>query len=151
IDLGTTNSLAAIWRDGRPELIPNSLGEVLTPSCVSIDGDGSILVGKAARERLQTHPDRTAAAFKRYMGTEHTVKLDKKQFRAEELSALVLKVLKADAEAFLGEKVAEAVISVPAYFSDAQRKATRTAGQLAGLTVERLVNEPTAAAMAYGI
>lgn len=151
IDLGTTNSLAAVWQDGRPQLIPNSLGEVLTPSCVSIDSDGSILVGRAAKERLQTHPDRAAAAFKRFMGSEHTVKLHKKRFRAEELSALVLKVLKADAEAFLGEKITEAVITVPAYFSDAQRKATRTAGQLAGLNVERLVNEPTAAAMAYGI
>lgn len=151
IDLGTTNSLVAVWRDGRPQLIPNGLGEVLTPSCVSIDSDGSILVGHAAKERLHTHADQTAAVFKRFMGSEHRATLHKKRFRAEELSALVLKALKADAEVFLGEKVNEAVITVPAYFSDAQRKATRTAGQLAGLNVERLVNEPTAAAMAYGI
>jgi molecular chaperone HscC len=151
IDLGTTNSLVAIWRDGQSQLIPNSLGDNLTPSCVSVDEDGSILVGRAAKERLQTHPELTAAVFKRYMGSDKKVKLGKREFRAEELSSFVLKSLKADAEAYLGEVVTEAVITVPAYFSDAQRKATRTAGQLAGLKVERLVNEPTAAALAYGM
>lgn len=151
IDLGTTNSLVAIWRDGKSQLIPNSLGDTLTPSCVSVDDDGSILVGRAAKERLQTHPEVTAAVFKRYMGSDKKIKLGKREFRAEELSSFVLKSLKADAEAFLGEVVTEAVITVPAYFSDAQRKATRTAGQLAGLKVERLVNEPTAAALAYGM
>lgn len=151
IDLGTTNSLVAIWRDGKSQLIPNSLGDTLTPSCVSLDEDGSILVGRAAKERLQTHPELTAAVFKRYMGSDKKIKLGKREFRAEELSSFVLKSLKADAEAFLGEAVTEAVITVPAYFSDAQRKATRTAGQLAGLKVERLVNEPTAAALAYGM
>lgn len=151
IDLGTTNSLVAIWRDGKSHLIPNSLGDTLTPSCVSVDNDGSILVGRAAKERLQTHPEVTAAVFKRYMGSDKKIKLGKREFRAEELSSFVLKSLKADAEAFLGEAVTEAVITVPAYFSDAQRKATRTAGQLAGLKVERLVNEPTAAALAYGM
>jgi molecular chaperone HscC len=151
IDLGTTNSLVAIWRDGKSQLIPNSLGDTLTPSCVSVDEDGSILVGRAAKERLQTHPELTAAVFKRYMGSDKKIKLGKREFRAEELSSFVLKSLKADAEAFLGEAVTEAVITVPAYFSDAQRKATRTAGQLAGLKVERLVNEPTAAALAYGM
>ncbi len=151
IDLGTTNSLVAIWRDGKAQLIPNSLGDNLTPSCVSLDEDGSVLVGRAAKERLQTHPDRTAAIFKRYMGSDKKVKLAQREFRAEELSAFVLKSLKADAEAFLGETVSEAVITVPAYFSDAQRKATKTAGQLAGLKVDRLVNEPTAAALAYGM
>jgi molecular chaperone HscC len=151
IDLGTTNSLAAVWRDGRAELVPNALGEVLTPSCVSLDADGSVLVGRAARERLQTHPDRSAALFKRYMGSQKTLRLGKREFRPEELSALILKSLKADAEALLGEPVTEAVITVPAYFSDAQRKATRAAGQIAGLKVERLLNEPTAAALAYGI
>jgi molecular chaperone HscC len=151
IDLGTTNSLAAIWRDGKAQLIPNALGEFLTPSCVGIDDDGTVLVGAAARERLQTHPERTAAVFKRYMGSERETKLDGRSFRPEELSSLVLRALKQDAEAFLGGKVDEAIITVPAYFSDAQRKATRAAGQLAGLKVERLLNEPTAAAMAYGI
>ncbi|MET3133390.1 molecular chaperone HscC [Oxalobacteraceae bacterium GrIS 1.11] len=151
IDLGTTNSLAAIWRDGRAHIIPNALGEHLTPSCVGLDDDGSILVGKAARARLQTHPQLTAAVFKRYMGSEKTVTLGGKPFRPEELSSMVLRALKEDAEALLGHPVEEAIITVPAYFSDAQRKATRIAGQLAGLKVERLLNEPTAAALAYGI
>jgi molecular chaperone HscC len=97
IDLGTTNSLVAIWKDGRAQLIPNSLGDVLTPSCVSLDADGSVLVGQAARERLQTHPERTAAVFKRYMGSDRTLRLGKRDFRPEELSALILKSLKADA------------------------------------------------------
>ncbi|MGK5025805.1 molecular chaperone HscC [Janthinobacterium sp. RB2R34] len=151
IDLGTTNSLAAIWRDGTATIIPNALGEHLTPSCVSIDDDGTVLVGRAARERLQTHPQLTASVFKRYMGSEKKIILGTQQFRPEELSSMVLRALKEDAEAFLGEKVEEAIITVPAYFSDAQRKATRIAGQLAGLRVERLLNEPTAAALAYGI
>lgn len=151
IDLGTTNSLIAVWENGQPRLIPNSLGEYLTPSCVSLDEDGTILVGRAARERLQTHPDKTAAVFKRFMGTERIIRLGRREFRAEELSALVLRSLKEDAEAALGQTVTEAIITVPAYFSDAQRKATRTAGVLAGLKVDRLLNEPTAAALAYGI
>jgi len=151
IDLGTTNSLVAIWRDGKASIIPNALGEHLTPSCVSIDEDGTVLVGRAARERLQTHPQLTASVFKRYMGSEKKITLGTQQFRPEELSSMVLRALKEDAEAFLGEKVEEAIITVPAYFSDAQRKATRIAGQLAGLRVERLLNEPTAAALAYGI
>ncbi|WP_454908318.1 Hsp70 family protein [Variovorax gossypii] len=151
IDLGTTNSLVAAWRDGQSVLIPNGLGDTLTPSCVSLDEDGTVLVGRAARDRLQTHPDRTAAVFKRYMGSDKTLRLGQREFRPEELSALVLKALKADAEAALGEPVTEAVITVPAYFSDAQRKATRTAGQMAGLRVDRLLNEPTAAALAYGM
>lgn len=151
IDLGTTNSLIAVWENGAARLIPNSLGELLTPSCVSVDDDGSILVGRAARERLQTHPQHSAANFKRLMGSDKTVYLGKRAFRPEELSALVLRSLKEDVEAALGQPVTEAVITVPAYFSDAQRKATRAAGQLAGLKVERLLNEPTAAALAYGI
>ena len=151
IDLGTTNSLVAAWRDGEAQIIPNALGEALTPSVVSIDDNGEVLVGRAARERLLTHPDRTAAAFKRYMGTNREVELAGRKFRPEELSALVLKSLKADAEAALGGPVAEAVISVPAYFNDTQRKATRIAGELAGFKVERLINEPTAAALAYGL
>ncbi|QWT19060.1 molecular chaperone HscC [Bacillus sp. NP157] len=151
IDLGTTNSLIAVWKDGGAQLIPNALGNVLTPSCVGIDKDGQVLVGEAARERLQTHPQQTAALFKRYMGSPRTVRLGDRDYRPEELSALVLRSLKADAEAWLGHPVTEAVITVPAYFSDAQRKATRVAGQLAGLKVERLLNEPTAAALAYGL
>ena len=151
IDLGTTNSLAAVWRDGKALIIPNAHGEHLTPSCVGIDDDGAILVGKAARERLQTHAHLTAAVFKRYMGSEKTISLGGKLFRPEELSSMVLRSLKEDAEAFLGQKIEEAVITVPAYFSDAQRKATRNAGQLAGLKVDRLLNEPTAASLAYGI
>lgn len=151
IDLGTTNSLIAFWEVSGPRLIPNALGEILTPSCVSVDEDGSILVGRAARERLQTHPAQTAAVFKRYMGSDRKIRLGTREFRPEELSALVLRSLKEDAEAFLGHPVTRAVITVPAYFSDSQRKATRAAGQLAGLEVESLLNEPTAAALAYGI
>jgi molecular chaperone HscC len=150
IDLGTTNSLIGIWRDGESVLIPNALGNVLTPSVVSVDERGQIIVGQSARERLVSHPQSTAAAFKRYMGTDKKIALAKKTYRAEELSALVLKSLKADAEAFLGQPVTEAVITVPAYFNDAQRKATKAAGQLAGLKVDRLLTEPTAAALAYG-
>ena len=151
IDLGTTNSLISVWQDGQARLLPNSLGEFLTPSCVSIDGDGSILVGRAAQERLQTHPHLSAAAFKRHMGSDKLITLGARAFRAEELSALVLRALKDDAEAALGTPVTACIITVPAYFSDAQRKATRAAGQLAGLHVDRLLNEPTAAALAYGI
>lgn len=151
IDLGTTHSLVSVWKDGGPRLVPNPLGSVLTPSCVGIDDDGQVLIGEAARERLQTHPLRTASLFKRYMGSTRIQRLAERDYRPEELSALVLRALKADAEAFLGEPVTEAVITVPAYFSDAQRKATRVAGELAGLKVERLLNEPTAAALAYGL
>ena len=153
IDLGTTNSAVSVWRDGAATLIPNSLGHVLTPSAVSVDeaADGQVLVGLAARERMSTHPALTATAFKRYMGSTRKTRLGKKDFLPEELSALLLARLKADAEAFLGEPVTEAVITVPAYFNDKQRKATRRAGELAGLKVERLLNEPTAAALAYGI
>jgi molecular chaperone HscC len=152
IDLGTTNSAIGIWRNGRAELIPNSLGSVLTPSAVSVDDNGELLVGLAARERQVTHPGSTATAFKRFMGSNRTTMLGSAHtLRPEELSALVLRSLKSDAELYLGEPVVEAVITVPAYFNDKQRKATRRAGELAGFKVERLVNEPTAAALAYGI
>jgi len=151
IDLGTTHSLVAVWRDGASQLVSNALGEWLTPSVVGLDDDGHVLVGKAARERLQTHPGSTTALFKRHMGSAHEVRLGSRSYRPEELSALVLKSLKADVERAFGEPVTEAVISVPAYFSDAQRKATRVAGELAGLKVEKLINEPTAAALAYGL
>jgi len=151
IDLGTTNSLIAAWQGGRAQLIPNALGDVLTPSVISLDEDDSILVGKAARARLTTHPERTVAAFKRFIGSDKQFELGGRQFSPEELSALVIGSLKQDAEAWLGHPVHEAVISVPAYFSDEQRKRTLFAAELAGLTVSRLINEPTAAAMAYGL
>ena len=151
IDLGTTHSLIGQFTDAGPKLFANALGDFLTPSVVSVDATGTVYVGAAARERLSTDPDNTAAAFKRTMGTAREVILGGKRFRPEELSALVLKSLISDAEMSTGEKVTEAVISVPAYFSDAQRKATRSAGELAGIKVERLINEPTAAALAYGL
>jgi len=151
IDLGTTNSAIGFWREGRAQLIPNSLGSTLTPSAVSLDDNGNLLVGLAARERQVTHPTLTATAFKRYMGSQRRIELGPRTLLPEDLSALVLRSLKSDAEKFLGEPVTDAVITVPAYFSDRQRKATKRAGQLAGLNVERLLNEPTAAALAYGI
>ncbi|WP_312320040.1 molecular chaperone HscC [Stenotrophomonas sp.] len=150
IDLGTTHSLIGVHRAQGGELFPNAHGDLLTPSVVSLDGD-TVLVGKPAQDRLVTHPHLSVAAFKRLMGTSHETRLGDRRFRPEELSALVLRSLLADAEAALGERVTEAVISVPAYFTDAQRKATRAAGELAGIKVERLINEPTAAALAYGL
>jgi len=151
IDLGTTNSLIAWLKDGIPTAIANVHGSVLTPSAVSVDGDGSLLVGATARERLVTHPKRSAASFKRLMGSGQKLTLAGASYRPEDLSALVLRALKADAEQATGEKVEEVIISVPAYFNDQQRKATRLAGELAGLKVLRLVNEPTAAALFHGI
>lgn len=151
IDLGTTNSSISYWTEDGPVIIPNSLGEALTPSVVSIDDNGDILVGRIAKERQITHPELSASVFKRTMGTRKIYRLGDKKFLSEELSALVLKSLKEDAENYLGIPISEAVISVPAYFSDAQRKATKRAGELAGLKVDRLITEPTAAALAYGI
>jgi molecular chaperone HscC len=151
IDLGTTNSLAAHFTPAGPEVIPNAFGENLTPSVVSVDADGSIYVGKVARERQITHPENTAAVFKRSMGTKKTYHLGGQDFLPEELSSLIIKKLKEDAEIYLGTAVEEAIISTPAYFNDAQRRATKAAGELAGLKVERIVNEPTAAAIAYGL
>ncbi len=148
IDLGTTNSLAAYWHEGESRLIPNALGKYLTPSVVSVEENGTVYVGEAAKERLISHPDQTVSVFKRSMGTERTWQLGGKWYRPEELSALVLRKLKEDAEKYLGEPVEEAVISVPAYFGDNARRATRDAGKLAGLKVERIVNEPSAAALA---
>lgn len=151
IDLGTTNSACTVWQDGESKLIPNRLGQLLTPSVVGVDAQGDTIVGASAKERLVSHPSETAALFKRYMGTKHHLTLSGKQYSAVELSALVLKSLKEDAEHYLGTPVTEAVISVPAYFNDIQRKATKQAGELAGLQVDRLINEPTAAAMQYGL
>lgn len=151
IDLGTTNSAIGCWQEGRVVLIPNALGSKLTPSVVSIDEDQRVLVGMSARERQVTHPLDTASAFKRSIGSPQTYTLRGRTYNAEDLSALVLRQLKADAEAYLQQPVTDAVIAVPAYFNDRQRHATRRAAQLAGLEVERLINEPTAAALAYGI
>ncbi|MGO1073644.1 Hsp70 family protein [Lysobacter sp. CA199] len=151
IDLGTTHSLIGVYGADGPRLIRNALGELLTPSVVSVDDEDRIIVGRAARERLVSHPQRSVAAFKRWMGSDRVTALGSHRFRPEELSALILKSLIADAQADLGSAITEAVISVPAYFSDGQRKATRIAGELAGIKVERLINEPTAAALAYGL
>ncbi len=151
IDLGTTNSLVAVYRDKKVTVIPNALGQYMTPSAVGIDDKGQIIVGQLARERLNTHPDETIASFKRYMGTDRLINLGSKLFRAEELSALLLGCLKQDAEKFLGHSIIEAIVTVPAYFNNSQRKATKVAAELAGLKVDRLLNEPTAAALAYGL
>jgi molecular chaperone HscC len=150
IDLGTTNSVAAYMTPEGPRLIPNALGEVLTPSVVGIDPEGALLVGSTARELRVTHPGRCASKFKRYMGSEWSVELAGQPFTPEKLSSLVLRSLKQDAEAHLQEPVEQAVITVPAYFNEHQRKATIHAGEIAGLRVRRIVNEPTAAAIAYG-
>ena len=151
IDLGTTNSLVAYYTDEGPKVIPNRFGEVLTPSVVSIDEDDNVYVGKTAVERMQLYPQTSASVFKRSMGSDKKFDLGSKSFTAEELSSFVLRSLKEDAETFLGEEVTEAVISVPAYFNDMRRKATKRAGELAGLKVERIISEPTAAAIAYGL
>lgn len=151
IDLGTTNSLIAYFTAEGPQIIPNRLGKNLTPSVVSVDGEGNVYVGETARERMSLYPDSVAQTFKRSMGTEREYILSGRHFKPEELSSMVLRALKEDAEAFLGEEVTEAVISVPAYFDDKRRKATKRAGELAGLKVERMISEPTAAAVAYGL
>ncbi|HEY3499854.1 MAG TPA: Hsp70 family protein [Polyangiaceae bacterium] len=151
IDLGTTYSLVAVVVDGEPRVLPNAVGELLTPSAVFCDSDGSVLVGAAARARAATHPERTALSFKRDMGNARQIELGGRTFSPEELSALVLGELKRDAESALGQSVTEAVVTVPAYFGDLQRRATRDACELAGLHVERIINEPTAAALAYGL
>jgi molecular chaperone HscC len=150
IDLGTTNSAAAFLGPAGPEIIPNALGDRLTPSVVGVDGSGAVLVGAAARELRVLRPESCAALFKRHMGTDHAVTLAGRTFNPEELSGLVLRALKADADAFFGRPVTRAVITCPAYFNDRQRKATIAAGRIAGFTVERILNEPTAAAIAYG-
>lgn len=148
IDLGTTNSLAAVWQDGKSVLIPNAFGEYLTPSVVSIGEDGNVYVGKTAKERLAFHPKDSADVFKRFMGTSRKYMLGGREYLPEELSAFVLKKLKEDAQNYLGEEIDEAIISVPAYFNDMARNATKRAGIIAGLNVERIINEPSAAALA---
>lgn len=151
IDLGTTNSLIAWLAPEGPRLIPNALGEFLTPSAVGIDNDGDLVVGRAAKELQVVAPDRCATVFKRLMGTDRKVTIADREFRAEELSSMVLKSLKEDAAEFLQQPIEEAVITVPAYFSELQRQATIHAGELAGFRVRRIINEPTAAAIAYGL
>ena len=149
IDLGTTNSLASVWKEGSPVIIKNSLGTMLTPSVVGVDEDNNVVVGEVAKERLISHPEKTASEFKRSMGTKSTFSLGENSFTPEQLSSLVLNKIKEDAEAFLGEEITEAVISVPAYFDDCRRNATKQAAEMSGLKVERLINEPSAAALAY--
>ncbi len=151
IDLGTTNSLLALLVDGRPEVVPNHEGNLLTPSAVSIDDDGHVLVGAPALARATTHPELTATSFKRDMGSDVVRRLGKRSFRPEELSALVLAELRRDAERELGRAIDEAVVTVPAYFGELQRRATRDACEIAELPVERIINEPTAAALAFGL
>jgi len=151
IDLGTTNSCVAVMEGGEAVVIPNAEGNRTTPSIVSFAKDGERLVGDVAKRQAITNPDRTVMSIKREMGTNHKVAIDDKSYTPQEISAMILQKLKADAEAYLGEKVSQAVITVPAYFSDSQRQATKDAGQVAGLEVLRIVNEPTAAALAYGL
>ena len=151
IDLGTTNSCVAVMEGGEPTVIPNAEGARTTPSVVAFTKDGERLVGQIAKRQAITNPDRTISSIKREMGTDYKVKIDDKEYTPQEISAMILSKLKADAEAYLGQKVTQAVITVPAYFSDSQRQATKDAGKIAGLEVLRIINEPTAAALAYGL
>ena len=151
IDLGTTNSCVAVYEGGEPIVITNPEGARTTPSVVAFGKNGERMIGQVAKRQAITNPDRTVASIKREMGTDYKVTIDDKSYTPQEISAMVLQKLKADAEAYLGEKVSQAVITVPAYFSDAQRQATKDAGKIAGLEVLRIINEPTAAALAYGM
>ena len=151
IDLGTTNSCVAVIEGGEPVVIPNAEGARTTPSVVAFGKTGERLVGQVAKRQAITNPDRTVSSIKRQMGSDYKVKVDDKKYTPQEISAMILQKLKTDAEAYLGEKVTEAVITVPAYFTDSQRQATKDAGKIAGLEVKRIINEPTAAALAYGI
>ena len=151
IDLGTTNSCVAVMEGGEAVVIPNAEGNRTTPSIVAFSKDGERMVGQVAKRQAITNPDRTVISIKREMGTNHKVKIDGKEYTPQEISAMILQKLKADAEAYLGQPVTEAVITVPAYFTDAQRQATKDAGRIAGLDVKRIINEPTAAALAYGV
>ena len=151
IDLGTTNSCVAVFEGGEPVVIPNPEGARTTPSIVAFTKTGERVVGQAAKRQAITNPDRTISSIKREMGRDFKVKIDDKQYSPQEISAMILQKLKADAEAYLGTSVTEAVITVPAYFTDAQRQATKDAGKIAGLDVKRIINEPTAAALAYGV
>jgi molecular chaperone DnaK len=151
IDLGTTNSCVAVIEGGEPQVIPNAEGERVTPSVVAFKKDGERLIGLVAKRQAITNPDRTIMSIKRHMGTDLKVNIDGKNLTPQEISAMILQKLKQDAEAYLGEKIEKAVITVPAYFTDAQRQATKDAGRIAGLEVLRIINEPTAASLAYGM
>ncbi len=151
IDLGTTNSCVAVMEGGEAVVIPNAEGNRTTPSVVAFSKDGERMVGQVAKRQAITNPDRTISSIKREMGSDHKVTIDGKQYTPQEISAMILQKLKGDAEAYLGQPVSEAVITVPAYFTDAQRQATKDAGKIAGLEVKRIINEPTAAALAYGV
>ncbi len=151
IDLGTTNSCVAVLEGGEPVVIANAEGNRTTPSVVGFAKNGERLVGETAKRQAITNPERTIASIKRYMGTDHTVEIDNKKYTPQDISAMILGKLKADAESYLGEKVTEAVITVPAYFTDSQKQATKDAGKIAGLDVKRIINEPTAASLAYGL
>ena len=151
IDLGTTNSCVAVMEGGQPVVIVNSDGARTTPSVVGFAKNGERLIGDSAKRQAITNPDRTVSSIKRHMGENYKVTIDGKGYSPQEISAMILQKLKGDAESYLGEPVTEAVITVPAYFSDAQRQATKDAGKIAGLDVKRIINEPTAAALAYGL
>ena len=151
IDLGTTNSCVAVMEGGEPVVITNSEGARTTPSVVSFQADGERLVGQVAKRQSITNPDKTIISIKRHMGTSYKVDIDGKNYSPQEISAMVLQKIKADAESYLGESVTQAVITVPAYFNDSERQATKDAGKIAGLEVLRIINEPTAAALAYGL
>ena len=151
IDLGTTNSCVAVYEGGEPTVIPNPEGARTTPSVVAFTKTGERIIGQVAKRQSITNPDRTIISIKRDMGTNRKVDIDGKSYTPQEISAMILQKMKADAEAYLGTTVTEAVITVPAYFSDAQRQATKDAGRIAGLEVKRIINEPTAAALAYGM
>ena len=151
IDLGTTNSCVAVMEGGEPVVIANPEGNRTTPSVVAFTKTGERLVGQVAKRQAVTNPERTIMSIKRDMGTSRKVKIDDKEYTPQEISAMILQKMKADAESYLGEKVTQAVITVPAYFSDSQRQATKDAGKIAGLEVLRIINEPTAAALAYGL
>ena len=151
IDLGTTNSCVAVLEGGEPVVIANAEGNRTTPSVVGFARNGERLVGETAKRQAITNPERTISSIKRYMGTDHTVEIDSKKYTPQDISAMILAKLKADAESYLGEKVSEAVITVPAYFTDSQKQATKDAGKIAGLEVKRIINEPTAASLAYGL
>ena len=151
IDLGTTNSCVAVMEGGSAVVIPNSEGARTTPSVVAFSKNGERLVGQVAKRQAVTNPEKTVISIKRHMGSDYKVDIDGKSYTPQEISAMILQKLKSDAEAYLGETVTEAVITVPAYFTDAQRQATKDAGQIAGLNVKRIINEPTAAALSYGV
>ena len=151
IDLGTTNSCVAVMEGGEAVVIPNAEGNRTTPSVVAFSKTGERMVGQVAKRQAITNPDRTISSIKREMGSDYKVEVDGKKYTPQEISAMILQKLKSDAEAYLGGPVSEAVITVPAYFTDAQRQATKDAGKIAGLNVKRIVNEPTAAALAYGL